>query len=82
MAALFQIFAWLGGGYTLYKFWVKPLPVLWWVTLVLFIADAVYTSAAKEAVARDDADRIKLYVPLLFLVHVALIGIGIYSYTR
>lgn len=79
MAAIIQICAWVSAAISLYKYWMTPLPKIWWVVLVLAVADMAYTSAAKSAYARGDESGIRLYGVIVLLVHLALIGIGVYA---
>ena len=82
MAALIQIASWLSGGYSIYKFWTRPFPAIWWVVVILLVVDSVYTSAAKEADSKGDSRGRTFYSLVLAAIHFSLIGIGIYSLTR
>jgi formylglycine-generating enzyme required for sulfatase activity len=65
----------------LIRFWQKPLPMLWWVTLVLFIAELGCMSGLKQSL-RMNGMRHKTTLSFGLVGNVlqlVLIGIGVYS---
>ena len=66
----------------LFRYWDNPLPMIWWVVLVLFVLDIWFVSALENALKMygQSAKETKTIAVFAFSLQIALVVLGIKSF--